>query len=477
MEQETNNNQHSESCGKEAQGLLTQLNQGEAVYHDVDQYEIFVDHFIQKNQLRSALRIVDYASDQHNGSISLWIKRAQIIFNLGQIDESIKLAKHCLRFEPNNAELFYLIGTGYLNMNKPNKAKKYFEQTFNASSENLDEVLFNIGYVYEQVMDYTNAIIFFRQAIKNNQENLHAIYDLAYCYDKIDNHKKAVWAYKHYLEKEPYNCSVWFNLGISLNSLGNPEEALEAYDYALAINDKHTAALFNKANLLSHNGEFEEAIETYNEYLKLEPDADDAYCYIADCYFNLRNYTEAIRSYKNAIKANKQNDCAWYGGALILLLNEDYEECLAFLKQSVKINPDISDYWISIGKVSTILNNYEEGEYALEKAISLSPKETEVWLEMAHFYHHYDQTSMAVDTLKRSKAFITNQTNILYAIAAYAFMDGQEEYGYQYLLRALEINAEECETLLFESFPDVEKISKVSKVVREYQSKILVNIS
>ncbi|MDC1106910.1 tetratricopeptide repeat protein [Prolixibacteraceae bacterium] len=472
MEQEANNNQRSGSCAKEAHALIRRLNQGDAIYYDVDQYENFIDYFIQKNELSNSLRIVEFANRQHDGAIPLWIKKSQIIFNLGQIDEAISLAKHCMKFEPSNAELYYLVGTGYLNKNDGERAKKYFDHTFHCESEHLDEILFNIGYAYEQVLDYHNAIEFFRGAIRNNPKNTNAIYDLAYSYDKIGNYKKAIWAYNHYLELDPYNTSVWFNLGIALNHTNNQDKALEAYEYTLAINDKHTAALFNKANILANQYLYDEAIKAYNEYLELDPESDEAYCYIADCYFNKREYGEALNSYKQAIKINGTNDSAWYGGALILLLTEDYDQCMSFLKQTVKINADISDYWISIGKVSLILNQYEEAEYAFEKAISLSPEESEVWTEMASFYHHYDQTAMAVDTLNRSKAFLSNDVEILYALSAYAYLDHQLNTGYQSLKKALSIDSDSAETLLFEAFPELEKITEVKDLLHKQKTTV-----
>jgi tetratricopeptide (TPR) repeat protein len=474
MEQETNYDNQPGASEQEAKELIRHLNQGESIYFDVDQYEGYIDFFIQKDQLSNALRINEYAIKQHESSVSLWIKKSQIIFNLGRINEAIELAQHCLMFEPTNAELYYLIGTGYLNNNNTSKAKSYFDQALTCESEHIDEILFNIGYAYEQVFDYESAITFFRGAIRKNNQNINAIYDLAYCYDKIENYKKAVWAYKHYLEIDPYNTSVWFNLGIALNHLEKADEALEAYDYALAINEKHTSALFNKANILANQLNYDDAIEAYKAYLELDPESDEAYCYLADCFFNKRDYESAIHTYKEAFKINAENDSAWYGGALILLLTEEYDQCMTFLKQTVKINPDISDYWISIGKVALMLNHYEEGEYAFEKAIFLTPKEPEVWAEMAAFYHHYDQTAMAVDTLKRSSAFIQNDAELCYALAGYAFIDSQYNYGYKYLERAISIDRNAIDNLFFELFPEMEKLEQVKEVMQNHNIKHLI---
>lgn len=454
----------SEICVKRFNEML---NEDSVCFFDVFEFELIIRHFVEEFKLTKALKACEYALSQHPYATSVKIEKAQILLQLGELEESLDLLKVLAELEPANPEIMLMMGSCLSFMEKHEEALKYFSLAEKYSYEDRDDVLYNIGLIFIQSEEYKNAISYLEKAYAENAENESVMYELAYCYDKIGEHEKSACFYNKCLDIDPFSEFVWYNLGIVQNKLGNIDKAIEAYDFALAIDETYSSAHFNKANTLANSGKYRDAIQSYQEYLKYDKESEDTLCYIAECYFQLREHKTAFEYYRKVLNKNSGNAVAWYGSALVLLIEDKIEECYLLLKKAIKIDDNRADFWNTFGKVNSILNNYEEAEQAFQKALELDKNNSDFWVSFSGFYYEYEQIGMAIDTLKKAVDLKVHNASLYYRLAGYMMENDEEKHAIGYLERALSEDFD-SHSEFFEHFPKARNFNSVDQLISKY---------
>ena len=119
-------------------------------------------------------------------------------------------------------------------------ARKVFDYALSLDSDEVENILFAIVSVLQNLNYYEQLIPYLLQLMEKEPNFRAHLYDLAYAYEKTEDYVNSISYYLKYLEEEPFSDSAWYNLGIIYNKLDQSEKAIEAYDYALAINSENT---------------------------------------------------------------------------------------------------------------------------------------------------------------------------------------------------------------------------------------------
>ncbi len=438
-------------------------------YFDVFEVEGIVDHFLEDGRIKLAKRAVETGLRLHPNSISIKIRKAQVLMHEGKLEECLLLLSMAEKIETNNPDLFLTKGGALNLMGDVGEAVKAFEHAISMPIDELDETLYNIGISFGQSGETHLAIKYLEKAFKANPGNEIVLYELGYYYDKDSQFKQSIESYNKYLDIDPFNHSVWYNIGITYNRMGMFEKAIEAYDYALVLNEEFLHAHFNKANALANNNQFEKAIECYLEYLLLDKDNDDAYCYLAECYLNSDKYNEALINYQKAIRLNDTNASAWYGSGLIMWTEGQLDEALTFFKKAIGLEEDNSDFWAMNAKVHAELDQIKEAVDSFEMATSLEPECIENWLSYSEMFYDIDDTDRAIEVLKTANKINKSNAFLNYRLTAYLLDKNEELEAVCHFEKALKIDYSK-QNELFEFYPEASKIESIKKLISQYQT-------
>jgi tetratricopeptide (TPR) repeat protein len=120
----------------------------------------------------------------------------------GMLDEAKKEFEQALKLNPKYTEVFNDLGNIYLEKGLFDKAVEYYERAANISP-NFFEPYYNLGNAYYQKGDYDKAIINYKKALvlEKNDPNIH--YNLAMVYGKIDQMYMAVKELEAVLKLNP----------------------------------------------------------------------------------------------------------------------------------------------------------------------------------------------------------------------------------------------------------------------------------
>ena len=80
----------------------------------------------------------------------------------------------------------------------------------------LDEIYYQIGSTFIQVGNISKALYYFEKTFRINPDHDMALYDLGYFYDQQENLNKSIKYYNLYLDIDPFNQYVWVQSGNDL---------------------------------------------------------------------------------------------------------------------------------------------------------------------------------------------------------------------------------------------------------------------
>ena len=438
-------------------------------YFDVFEVEGIVDHFLEDGRIKLAKKAVEAGLKLHPTSISIKIRKAQVLMHEGKLEECLELLSMAEKIETNNPDLYIAKGGALNLLGDVSKAVEAFDTALSMPIDDPDETLYNVGISFGQAGESQLAIKYLEKAHNANPKNEIVLYELGYYCDKDSRFEESIDYYNKYLNIDPFNHSVWYNIGITYNRMGMFEKAIEAYDYSIVLNEDFLHAHFNKANALANNNQFEEAIECYLEYMELDQENDDAFCYLAECYLNTDKYSDALVYYQKAIHLNEANSSAWYGSGLIMWSEGELTDALVFFKKAISLEEDNPDFWAMAAKVYAELDEIKEAVKAFETTAKLDPENIDNWLCYSEMYYDIDNTDKAIEVLKTANKINKANAFLNYRLTAYLLDKNEELEAVCHFEKALKIDYSK-QNELFEFYPEASKIESIKKLISQYQT-------
>ncbi|MCJ7449057.1 MAG: tetratricopeptide repeat protein [Bacteroidales bacterium] len=435
----------------------------ESYFFDVIEFETIIDYYIDSNNSLKAFEAATLASRQHPHSVSIQLRKARVLLDRGRAVEALRILKKLENIEPGNHEIYIAKGTALGILGDIQGAKKMFDFSLTLDSDEIENILFSITSVLQNLNYYEHLIPYLLKLIKKEPNFKAHIYDLAYAYEKIEDYENSVIFYLKYLEEEPFSDSAWYNLGIIYNKIEMPEKAVEAYDYALAINSQNTFALFNKGNILSNLERYSEAIPVYHEYLENEPDSFEAMTYLAESYEKTGEIILAKKYYQDAIELAPEFADPWFGLGVIAFNYGNADDSLIFFRKAVRLDDENPEFWYLLGKA-----HYKKGEKkaalrCFREALKLDAYYDEVWSDLGRIILVENLTQKALPYLEHAYKVIGDVPGINYLLASFYIHTGITDKAFRHLKLAVQMDKD-----LFSEFLDIFPPRLLSRKIKRF---------
>jgi tetratricopeptide (TPR) repeat protein len=422
----------------------------ENYFFDVVEFETIIDYYIECNNSLKAFEAATLATEQHPHSVSIQIRKARVLLDKGRAVEALRILKKLESIEPGNHELYIAKGTALGMLGDIQGAKKMFDYSLTLDSEDVENILFAITSVLQNLNYYDHLIPYLLRLVELEPEFNAHLYDLAYAYEKTDDFENSIIYYLKYIEEEPFSDSAWYNLGIIYNKLELYDKAMEAYDFALAINSQNTFALFNKGNILSNLEKYAEAIPVYHEYLENEPDSFEAMTYLAECYEKIGQITIARKYYQEAIELAPDFADPWFGLGIISLNTGNTDDSLIFFRKAVRLDDENPEIWYLLGKAHYIKGEKKAAMRCFREALKLDAYFDEIWIDLGKIILKEQLVLKALPYLEHAYKVTGDVPGINYLLASIYLYAGNTEKAYRHLSRALDIDKD-----LFRDFEEI----------------------
>ena len=221
-------------------------------------------------------------------------RKAQIFYNIGEIEKCIAALDRALYLFPNNFDLLIHKSLILTDKKEFNKALECFDRVIKQGNNNYCED--------------SNTIAFAPISSEIAKTDSAAYYNKGQIYSHIGEYKKARECFEKAVCINPENAYSQCSMGVALSRQCKYKEALQYFDKAIKLDKKNSFAYWFKASALRKTKQYTQAIKAYNAYLKLEPnkfpyenDNFNAEYKIAKCYYKLGEHEEAVEYCNKAI--------------------------------------------------------------------------------------------------------------------------------------------------------------------------------
>jgi tetratricopeptide (TPR) repeat protein len=287
-------------------------------------------------------------------------------FQIGRKKDALDWYLKAAKYDKNDPNLYYNIGSIYDELKKPELAEKYLRVALELRKGDIEgrlrlaHSLFKKGKLKE-AEKYTKEIL------AQDPEHLEALTIYANILEKGGNKKALRTVYEKILAHAKKNTTILFNLGVLEAEEGNAAKSIAYFERILAINPRDIEtreALFDVCQRFNKD---ELAYAQALELIKARPEKIAVYRYIFDYLMARKKFDEAAEYMRRGVDANPKN----YELRQYLIL--------AYLRAKKP----------------------EHAEKAMEQALDLQPKDTKLLHQLARIKENKGELENAFELYKR----------------------------------------------------------------------------
>ena len=392
-------------------------------YFDVEELETIVDFYLHKGKTKESSTAFELGFRLHPGNNSLQIKRAKIYLIADEVQKATRLLESVN--DAGNYELILLKVEAFLKSGRNNEALSLSRNLFENEVDDIDNIALDLAYIFITQLNFEIALNFLKKGDAFNNKNIDLLFELAFCYEQMIEFTKAIETYNRIINIDAYASEAWFNLGQIYFSMQDFQNAIDAYDFVLTINPDDVLTSLQKAHAHFQLSQYDEALEAYNEYDKVAFDPFQSNLFIGECYEKMERFDDAILYYEKSLKLKPDNYDALTGIGICLLEKEMYVESLNYIRQALLLQADAPDAWVYLAEGLTGLDDLENALSAYLKSISLEPDQPDTLMAIANIYMDRNEHKTALEYY--SSAYSLDNTleyiDFLMAVAFYKLGD------------------------------------------------------
>lgn len=237
-------------------------------------YHLLSDVFLDDNNSNKAVQTLKIASQLFPERIPTLLKLSEMHYIIKQYQESIGVLNSITRFDPQNAEAYFMLGLNFRSMGEMMRAKNAL-QTATEFDANLIDAWLVLADMLEQEGN-PKAEAYLNTALAIDPQNINTIHSLAYFKQNQDEIDEALDLYRQINEIDKSYPGAYLNAGILRLERNELDLALEQFNILVGLQPTNPKAHYYKAYTHSAMGQRQLAILSAENAINLNPDYDKA---------------------------------------------------------------------------------------------------------------------------------------------------------------------------------------------------------
>ena len=259
----------------------------------------------------------------------------------------------------------------------------------NIINNNLAEVHFSLGQVYNVTGKNTEAVTELKRALELAPNSDEGYRRLGTVYLKTGQKAEAVKTLQQAVDANPYYWPNHYSLGTAYYQFGDNERALKALQRAAELEPNNATTWTTIGATQYRQNNWNESIAAFKKALELKP-SELIYSNIGTSYFFLGRYDEARVNFEKAVDMRPQDpyfvgnlaDCyRWLGQQE--KANSTYDQAIALAFQALKTNPRDAVALGFLGLFYAKKHDTARGLEFIRRARELNPNEVALFYKEA----------------------------------------------------------------------------------------------
>lgn len=434
------------------------------LFFDSNEFENIISYYLENGKINFAKKAIKLGLEQHPDSSNLALFEIEILIFENKLDNAEKLLEALILSEPSNEEVYIQKANIYSKKKLHQKAILCLNKILDFNPDNA-EVYSLIGIEYLFMEDFENAKFNFIKCLNYDDSDYSALYNIVYCFEILEQNNKAIEYLNTYLNTNPYCEVAWHQLGKQYLFFKNYAKAISAFDFAIISDEYFIGAYIEKGRALEKINKYNEAIENYKLIIALKDESSYPLLRMGICYNKISNYKKAIQNLNDCVQVDPQLNKAWYLLAEIYYKNQKYNSAILSIKKALEINSEKEDYWKLYAKINIGLKLYEEADIGFQKVIELGEADESIWLAKVDTLIKLGEYNYAIDILEKCYELFEDKSIILYRFSGIYFLQNKIEDGIVQLKKAISINKKN-KYIFKELFRDISKYKYLEKILK-----------
>jgi len=274
-----------------------------------------------------------------------------------------------------------------------------------ATSPQSAKVYLDLGHLYAQQEQWSQAMTSYRQAISLQPDLAEAHRHLAVVLSHRGNDPLATNHLFEAYQLQPSSISSQqhYQLGEALRSQKKYLRAIACYRAAIKSQPDFWLAYQTLARLLTEQGKDERALEVYRQGVRNNPQNSDYYFALASALAARKKWVRASNNYRQAAELVSSAKIFYHWGRALSEL-EEYDQARSHFEQAAKLNPDPEIYF-HWGRALTKLEEYDQAQLYFKKAIALQPNYAAAYYQLGLLWQNQQQWQQAISAYQRFISF------------------------------------------------------------------------
>ena len=281
----------------------------------------------------------------------------------------------------------------------------------------------NRAVVYEELLDYKNALADYTKVIGLDQENSQRYIDRASCYILNNQHELAINDYNTAIRiKDDYYWYYYKRAYTNSVYLSKHEAAIKDYTKSIELDSTYYYNYSGRANAYRALGNIELSIIDINKAINIQP-SSHIYNVLGNVYlFDLNDYDNALLSYQSAIMIDSTDIYPYINRINIYEELEEYEKILADLNTLISLEPNNAKNYINRADLLSDQSKFDLALADYAKAFDLSSNpDDKARLINNRALIYGDQGKKELEIEEYSKAIEITQEALWYANRGIAY--------------------------------------------------------
>ena len=327
-----------------------------------------------KTAFELAKHVIELAPDKPVGYRTL----ADLMYEIGQIDESIQLIKKALFIDANDPKSLFVQGKINL-FQDPETAIKNFKMAI-SNSKNPEPFIAYYVVAISKVEPIKRQISLLEELLSKH-ETTEVLIALAENYTQVGEAKKAIEAYNKILKIHPHDLRTRINIAIiKYLKLKRYDDAYNDIKDSLVIkeipmDDGSKAVVYGHMGIIRvFQKRSKDALKNFKKALKLEPESIDLANAISFAYQDNKLHKDSLDFYDIAMEIAPQNSVYYALKASVLSQHfKSYKKAIALLQKALEISPEEIQYYNEIAFTYYFMTDYEKALTNFNESLKRDP--------------------------------------------------------------------------------------------------------
>ncbi len=196
---------------------------------------------------------------------------AQCYYYKEQYGETVKYSELAFKDDPKNAQIPYIAGRAFMDMNNYRRAAGCFEQALGLDSSNATW-MYETGLAWYAVPDDKKALYWIEKAgQKGYKKTNDYLENLASAYLNAGQYEKGIEMLKEVLLRKPQDPELIYSIADAYYKIKKWDDAISYWDQNLALDKKNASALYMIGLCYQKKGEKLKGQELCDKAIEMDP--------------------------------------------------------------------------------------------------------------------------------------------------------------------------------------------------------------